>query len=271
MTEQIAPRGRVREYISPFKDLDPTKISEYETYHGTVGSVIEDLETTLKTSHPSAPVLIYRSYELMKMAVARKIEASRRKQWDNIDPAIKAVSLSMDVAVACYSRSKTALGKVEKFRSFIENSSLRDLLKGTVDESPDIGIMPDHPAEEDEKIASWLMQKKQAGGEDILAIILGDRGFRRGLNVFLDYRAESNTPNSKVWPVRFSKAKMDRVPNMTPKEIVLLQKMSNGRQAVVIGPEDRIGLIQNYFSEIGVRKDGEQKVKIIPVPLRIHT
>ncbi|MCL4354593.1 hypothetical protein M1349_03970 [Patescibacteria group bacterium] len=280
MTEKVTSLRKVQTYVSIFDELDPNKISDYETYHGTGGDVIKDLKVALpivvrdfqKGLHtPDLPihVPIYRSYELMKMSVAQKIYIDRRKKLDQIKSAMDAVRLSTDVAVACFSRDKSALKKVEHFEAFIKNSSLEKMLLRRVDEDPDIGIMPEHPGEEDAKLASEL--KKKTGKADILAIMLGNRGLRRGLNVFLDYRAQTNTPNSEPWPIRYSPSHGDRVPNLAVAEITHLQKMTRGKYIVVIGPQDRIDFAQHYFREIGLRANGDPKTKVIPVPLGIHS
>ncbi|MBU2632442.1 hypothetical protein KKG52_01885 [Patescibacteria group bacterium] len=254
-------------YESPLKIVDPSKEEDFEnieTFHGSIAKLlnvinhgINKIETGSQTEKDPA-ILFYRTYELIKVAVEEKIEVDRAKKGYT-DTAIDAIRLATDLAIACDLKDEKAREIFKEFKRKIITTSLRDMLRKHLEESPDFGITPEHPADKDLELAREIAG--QAKGREILVIGIGHRGIRRSLDIFLNYRAETNTPDSVFWPVRFSANCGDRhYPNISWQEAEELKRIARSKKVVIIGPKERMEGATAHLKQILLK--GEKSIDI---------
>lgn len=264
-------------YISPLEIVDPLDkngFKQIETFHGTVSDVliavkkgILKIEEGVQNDEDRV-ALFYRTYELIKMAVEEKIFADETKR-KYLDDALKAVELSVDIAIACDLEDTSCREKFDSFEKLLETTGINKMLKKSLSEAPDPDIMPDHPAEVDKSLAKTIAM--QAKTKDVLAIGIGHRGIRRALNIFLEYCSEEQSENSLFWPIRLSSRRGD-LPHLSWKEVDDLAEKVRDRQLVVIGPYDRVSKAARYLrgNAILPKEKRNEPGSIIEIPLSLQ-
>jgi len=271
MAELINPTPH---YESPLRIVNPSKRKDFrniETFRGSVEKLIgaislgiDKIEAGSQTEK-EATTLFYRTYELIKMTVEEKIDVDRSKKGYT-ETAISAIRLATDLAIACGLKDKNAGEIFGELKGLVKTTKLKSMLKKRLEESTDFAITPEHPAEADLEIAQNLVA--QTGGKDILLIGIGHRGIRRSLDIFLDYRTETNTPGSVFWPVRFSVNRGDRIyPNISWQEVDDLKKIATDKTVVIIGPAERLEGTVEHLKQI-MPKDEKAIGIALPVQQR---
>jgi hypothetical protein len=267
----------IEKYVSPLKGVNPLdedSFREIETFHGTVADVLVAIKAgVLKIEEGSQSdndriALFYRTYELIKMAVEEKIFADETKR-SHMDSALKAVELSVDLAIACDLEDTSCREKLDSLQELLETNELKGMLGKSLREAPDPDIMPDHPAETDMSLAEIIAERTKT--KDILVFGIGHRGTRRALNIFLDYCSKTKSSDSLFWPIRLSSRRGD-LPHLSWKEVDDLAKKTKDRQLVVIGPYDRVSKTSRYLrgNAILPKEKRKEPGSIIEIPLYLQ-
>jgi len=169
----------------------------------------------------------YSKARALKMAVEEKIFADETKR-SHMDSALKAVELSVDLAIACDLEDTSCREKLDSLQELLETNELKGMLGKSLREAPDPDIMPDHPAETDMSLAEIIAERTKT--KDILVFGIGHRGTRRALNIFLDYCSKTKSSDSLFWPIRLSSRRGD-LPHLSWKEVDDLAKKTKDSKA----------------------------------------
>jgi hypothetical protein len=260
----------VPHYTSPLRKVNPNQEEDFariETYKGNVAVLLRDIGREIKNieqgriSDENSLTLFYRTYELIKMTVNEKVDIDRQKKGhDQTLNAITAVRLAVRLAMACDLQDPNARELLQKYRKLVGTTELKSILKKTLNEAADRGIMPDHPAEEDLKIAEDIVEKtKKAGKKDIVLVGIGHRGTRREIDIYLDSISLLKSTDSRYWSVRSSDNYFDRGPNLSWQEENMIKTwIEEGRQLVIVGPEERMEKAKAILRGAIPRKDGKK-------------
>lgn len=267
MVETSLKERLVEEYHSPYEGLVRKDIDTYEVYQGTTQEAMADLYSALLSPRPmQIESKVYRAYELIKMTLNEKILLDLKGTGKDVFDARQGLELSLELAKTCYRGNRPdAIKRLSEFDFLVNNSNLSAMLSKRIDEKRDVAMMPENPADEDLREAEQILDGVK--GKPILAILLGHRGIRRGIDVFLDYQYISQTPESELWAVRYSFKFKDSRPNISLRcddnlesEVDIIQRKAKGKRIAIIGPIERIQSGKNWFVAKGFSRFSQGEI-----------
>ncbi len=281
MVERITAIRKISPYESlAFNKLTPEIMKRAETIKkGPFKDIIPKLKDSILDPDEHLYVSAVLGSEIAKATINEKVD----KDIDNIN-GIRAMFMCIDLQTAIYYGNKEAsLETLKNYEKFIKNSELKGVFNRSVEEFPDFGITSESARDEDFKNAEDLL--KETKGNPILAIIICHRGFRRGLDVFLEYKYISNTPTSIAYVGRNSPGaeNHDRGMKYSNSEVQFLRRLMHGRKTVIISPTDtflfkkqdgqlnrsnRLRLSVAYHSRLTLGTEGNPaEIISVPIPL----
>lgn len=281
MVERLTTVRKIPPYESlAFSRLTPEIMKRAETIKkGLFKDIIPKLRASIldPEEHPYISAVL--GSEIAKATINEKID-----QNTNSINGIRAMFMCIDLQTAIYyGNQETCLRMLKNYEKFIKSSELKGVFDRSIEEFPDFGITSESARDEDFKNAQDLL--KETKGDPILAIIICHRGFRRGLDVFLEYKYISNTPTSIAYVGRNSPGaeNHDRGMKYSSSEVQLLRRLMRGRKTVIISPTDtflfrkqdgqinrsnRLRLSVAYHSRLTLGTEGNPaEIISVPIPL----
>lgn len=219
-------------YLSPFEAFKQRfphikwqEMWEIVAYHGTVTSVINNLEEALIGPDQD------RDFFSIALHPPRLIRAVIDWKIDHpFDGAEELVNQAVQTGLSIYAGNPNALELLHALRDKIELEQPQ-LLTSIVEQKDDfptwIGTDPEISYETARRLAYNF------SGDDILLIALGHGGTAAGMDVFLRYQ-DITQSDSAFYVTRFSRLKKkDEKPQLTTPEITQLREIAQGRKIVV--------------------------------------
>jgi len=266
-------------YTSHFNEFT-SEVALIEDFEGNARVAVNKLRESLQTGNEPIHKNIFLFSLITKGTIDLKVKLWEGRNGgdnaDKIEAAVRAIDLCVDLSDPIYhDQSKKALEILEEYETFVSENGLEGIFSTNVTErKADRMIMPPGAGEED--LAKAKNLAKTIGNAKILAIILANRGIRRGFDFFYDYVSQTGISGSKARIVQCK----NTFPKITDSEAKSLIDDAKGRQVVVIGPPElydiyrsgekkvinRLRLAKNCFSK-EVFGTPRNPAKVIAIPI----